>query len=136
MNKLMLGLIASIAVFTNIPGAFAQDDLIDYLVTECKGDIDNYCSQVTPGNGRLLHCMAAHEDKISGQCSYALYRAASLLEQLATAINYVAQECGTDIEAHCGEVAIGENRVLSCLAAHDAELTEGCKTALANAVGE
>ena len=136
MNKLMLGLIASTAIFATIPGAFAQDDLIDYLVTECEGDIENYCSQVTPGNGRLLHCMAAHEDKISGQCSYALYRAASLLEQLAVAINYVAQECKTDIETHCSDVMIGENRVLSCLAEKDAELTASCKTALANTVGE
>lgn len=136
MNKLMLGLIASTAIIATIPGAFAQDDLIDYLVTECEGDIENYCSQVTPGNGRLLHCMAAHEDKISGQCSYALYRAASLLEQLTVAINYVAQECKTDIETHCGDVAIGENRVLSCLAENDAELTESCKTALANTVGQ
>jgi hypothetical protein len=136
MNKLILGLIASTAIFATIPGAFAQDDLIDYLVTECEGDIENYCSQVTPGNGRLLHCMAAHEDKISGQCSYALYRAASLLEQLTVAINYVAQECRADIETHCSDVVIGENRVLSCLADHDAELAEGCKTALANTVGQ
>jgi Golgi apparatus protein 1 len=136
MNQLKMGLIASIAIFSGSPGAFAQDDLIDYLVTECEGDIENYCSKVTPGNGRLLHCMAAHEDKISGQCSYALYRAASLLEQLAVAINYVAQECRTDIETHCGEVVIGENRVLSCLADHEAELAESCKTALAGTSGE
>ena len=136
MNKLKSALIASIAIFATVPVASAQDDLIDYLVTECKGDIENYCSQVTPGNGRLLHCMAAHEDKISGQCSYALYRAASLLEQLTAAIVYVAQECRTDIEAHCGDVAIGEGRVLSCLAENDANLTESCKTALANTVGQ
>ena len=136
MNNQMLRLFASMALFATIPGAFAQDDLIDYLVTECEGDIKNYCSQVTPGNGRLLHCMAAHEDKISGQCSYALYRAASLLEQLTVAINYVAQECRTDIETHCSDVAIGENRVLSCLADNNAELTAGCKTALANTVGQ
>ena len=136
MNNQMLRLFASMALFATIPGAFAQDDLIDYLVTECEGDIENYCSQVTPGNGRLLHCMAAHEDKISGQCSYALYRAASLLEQLTVAINYVAQECRTDIETHCSDVAIGENRVLSCLADNNAELTAGCKTALANTVGQ
>ena len=83
--------VAAVAAILGSPAAMAQDDLIDYLVTECESDIANFCSQVTPGNGRLLHCMAAHEDKISGQCSYALYQAASLLEQLATAINYVAQ---------------------------------------------
>ena len=128
--------VAAVAAILGSPAAMAQDDLIDYLVTECESDIANFCSQVTPGNGRLLHCMAAHEDKISGQCSYALYQAASLLEQLATAINYVAQECRTDIETHCSDVVIGENRVLSCLADHDAELAEGCKTALTKTTGQ
>lgn len=136
MNTLKTFLTASVIIIVSSPVAVAQDNLIDYLVTECESDIANYCGQVTPGNGRLLHCMAAHEDKISGQCSYALYQAASLLEQLAAAINYVAQECRTDIETHCSDVVIGENRVLSCLADHDAELAESCKTALARTAGE
>ena len=128
--------VASLAAILGSPAALAQDDLIDYLVTECESDIANYCSQVTPGNGRLLHCMAAHEDKISGQCSYALYRAASLLEQLAVAISYVAEACGTDIETHCSDVANGENRVLSCLVEHDSALTVSCRTALDNTSGD
>ena len=48
----------------------------EYLQEACKEDIKNYCSNVTPGEGRLLACAAAHEDKLSGQCSYALYQAA------------------------------------------------------------
>jgi hypothetical protein len=132
MNTLKTLLVASIFILFSAPAAMAQDNLVEFLVTECESDIESYCSQVTPGKGRLLHCMAAHEDKISGRCNYALYRAANLLEQMAAAINYVAQECRTDLETHCGDVVIGENRVLSCLAEHDAELTESCKTALAN----
>ena len=53
------------------------------MIDACKPEIEAYCSQVTPGNGRLLHCVAAHEDKLSGQCEYALYQAASLLEALS-----------------------------------------------------
>lgn len=136
MNTLKTSIIATIFVLVSGPAAVAQDDLVEFLVTECESDIENFCSQVTPGNGRLLHCMAAHEDKISGQCSYALYQAASLLEQLAAAINHIAQECRTDIETHCSDVVIGENRVLSCLAEHDAELAESCKKALARTTGE
>lgn len=136
MYTLKTFLIASILIAVCSPAALAQDNLVEYLATECESDIENFCSQVTPGNGRLLHCMAAHEDKISGQCSYALYRASSLLEQLTAAIAYVAKECRTDIESHCSDVAIGENRVLSCLAGHDAELADGCKTALANTTSD
>jgi hypothetical protein len=123
-------LVAAGAAALSISCAFAQDDLVEYLVTECESDIASYCAQVTPGNGRLLHCMAAHEDKISGQCSYALYRAANVLEQLSVAINYVAQECRADIEAHCSGVKLGEGRIVSCLAGNEATLAPGCKTAL------
>ncbi len=59
------------AAFLSGSYALAQESLIEHLVNACENDIETYCSQVTPGNGRLLHCMAAHEDKISGQCEYA-----------------------------------------------------------------
>ena len=114
----------------------AQDTLIEYLVDACEADLQQYCSQVTPGEGRLLHCMAAHEDKISGRCEYAFYQAATLLEQLSAAITYVAMECKTDIETHCGDIAVGEGRILACLSEHESEIAESCKKAIADTVGE
>jgi len=118
------------------PIATAEETLVEYLVTACETDIENYCSQVTPGNGRLLHCMAAHEDKISGQCEYALYQAATLLEQLSAAIVYVAEQCRTEIETICSDVVMGEGRLAACVAEHDAEASDGCKKAIADTVGE
>ena len=116
--------------------AVAQDSLLEYVLTSCEADIKQYCSQVTPGEGRLLHCAAAHEDKLSGQCSYALYQAASLLEQLSMAIVYVAESCETVIKTLCGDVKAGEGRVLSCLEGNSESLGEPCKKALADTVGE
>ncbi len=118
------------------PAALAQDTLVEHLVLECESDIENYCSKVTPGNGRLLHCMAAHEDKISGQCVYAFYQAASLLEQLSVAINYVAHECSTEIDTLCSDVVAGEGRLLACFDQHEEELGDACKKAIADTVGE
>ena len=105
MNRKVLWVAAAMAMFVS-PAALAQDAIIDHLILACESDLENFCSQVTPGEGRLLHCIAAHEDKISGQCVYAFYQAATLLEQMAVAINYVAQECSTEIEigrASCRE---------------------------------
>src|SRR5210317_2069431 len=116
--------------------AFSQDSLLEYVVTSCEADIKQYCSQVTPGEGRLLHCAAAHEDKLSGQCSYALYQAASLLEQLSVAIVYVAQSCETEIKTLCADVKAGEGRVLSCLEGNGESLGDPCKKALADTVSE
>jgi hypothetical protein len=97
--------------------ASAQDSMLEYVVGACEGDLEQYCSQVTPGEGRLLHCVAAHEDKLSGQCEYALYQAASLLEQLSVA------------EA-------GEGRILACLEDNAEQVGETCKQAIADTVGE
>ena len=130
--KLVLGVLAVSAAAP----AIAQDSLMEYVLTSCEADIKQYCSQVTPGEGRLLHCAAAHEDKLSGQCSYALYQAASLLEQLSMAIVYVAESCETEIKTLCGDVKAGEGRVLSCLEGNSESLGEPCKKALADTVGE
>ena len=135
MKKKMIWVTVAIAIFTG-PQALAQESLIDHLIDACESDLHKYCSQVTPGNGRLLHCMAAHEDKISGQCEYAFYQTATLLEQLSMAIAYVAQECETEIETLCRDVALGEGRILACLEEHAEEVGDGCKKAVADTVGE
>ena len=135
MNK-KLKLAAGIFVAAFAMPALSQDSLLEYVLTSCEADIEQYCSQVTPGEGRLLHCAAAHEDKLSGQCSYALYQAASLLEQLSMAIVYVAESCETEIETLCGEVKAGEGRILACLEENGESLGEPCVNALADTVGE
>jgi len=133
-SKISFVLIAVAFVAGTSPSA--EETLVDYLLAACETDIENYCSQVTPGNGRLLHCMAAHEDKISGQCGYALYQAASVLEQLAAAMVYVAEQCRTEIETICSDVVLGEGKLPACLAEHDADVSDGCKKAIADTVGE
>jgi hypothetical protein len=116
--------------------ASAQDSLLEYVVDACEADLKQYCSQVTPGEGRMLHCVAAHEDKLSGQCEYALYEAASLLRQLSTAIAYVAESCETEIETLCADVKSGEGRILDCLEANNEQIGESCRTAISDTVGE
>ena len=107
-------------------------DIVSTIEEGCKVEIEQFCSQVTPGDGRLLACFFAHEDKISGQCQYALYTASAQLEQAATALSYVATQCEDDILKLCGNVQIGEGRVLDCLDANKAEVSEACNTAVAD----
>jgi hypothetical protein len=116
--------------------AAAQESVLDDVLTACEDDFEQYCSQVTPGDGRLLFCAAAHDDKLSGECSYALYQAASYLEQLAVAIAYVATECQSDMENLCAGVRAGEGRILSCLADNQSQVSDSCKNAVNEVVGE
>lgn len=135
MIKTLKAVLGALIIAIAAP-AVAQDSLLEYVVTSCDADLKQYCSQVTPGQGRLLHCVAAHEDKLSGQCQYALYQAASLLEQLSVAIAYVAQSCETEIKTLCGEVKAGEGRVLACLEENGESLGDSCKKAIADTVSE
>jgi hypothetical protein len=114
----------------------AQDTMLEYVVEACADDLEQYCSDVTPGEGRILHCVAAHEDKLSGQCEYALYEAASLLRELTTAIVYVAESCEVEIEMLCGDVEAGEGRVLACLAENEEGLGDACVQAIVDTTGE
>ena len=116
--------------------ALAQDDMLDYLLDSCEADLKQYCSQVTPGEGRILHCVAAHEDKLSSRCEYALYQASAMLEQVTAAIVYVARSCETEIRSLCGDVEAGEGRILACLDENEAKVGEQCKQAIADTVGE
>lgn len=134
MRIRMISVIAVMGVLAS-SNTLAQDTpLLDALIAACQSDIDQYCSQVTLGEGRMLHCMAAHEDKISGQCEYAFYQAASLLEQISAAISYVAQECETEIQTLCSDVEPGEGRILDCLGQQDEKVGQACKQAIADTI--
>ena len=38
------------------------------LVAACKQDLQQYCANVTPGQGREFSCLRAYEDKLSAGC--------------------------------------------------------------------
>jgi len=111
-------------------GAWAQDSIVDNVKKACETEITTYCSQVTPGEGRILACFFAHEDKLSGRCQYALYEAAAELDAFATAINHLATECKDDLLKYCAQVELGEGRVATCLLDHKAELAANCQQAI------
>lgn len=126
--------VAAAALFLSLSGSLLAQDPVSTVVKGCESEIAQYCSQVMPGEGRLLACFFAHEDKLSGQCQYALYSAAAQLEDAINALNYVATECHDDILAHCGDVQVGEGRVLECLEANAEAVSDSCKQAISDVV--
>jgi hypothetical protein len=129
MKRTMLVAIVGLILLTGM-GAWAQDDVIEVMMKACEPEITAYCSQVTPGEGRLLACFYAHGDKISARCEYALYEGAAALEQFANALTYLATSCHDDLIKYCAEVELGEGRVATCLLEHKAEATETCQQAI------
>jgi hypothetical protein len=108
----------------------AQETLIETVANGCKTELATYCKDVKPGEGRILACLYAYEDKLSGKCEYALYDAAARLERAVAALTYVAKECEADIVANCAGVKVGEGRVLQCLEKNEAKVSKRCKGAI------
>lgn len=125
----MLALL-SIALTAGV--AAAEEDVVTQVLQACQPEIEAYCSQVTGGDGHLLACFYAHEDKLSGSCNWALYQASAALEELVSAIAYVASQCEADLLEFCGEVQMGEGRVGVCLLEHEEEVSPDCRKAMSD----
>lgn len=125
----IVGVGLAMGAFGSVAGA-AQRSLTDQVKDRCKAELESYCKDVTPGEGRLLACLYAFEDKLSSRCDYALYDAATRLEHAATALAHGATECKSDIEKHCAAVQAGEGRVLDCLKKQGDKLSKRCTQAM------
>lgn len=126
----MIGMFVVLGVLVFSGVAAAEKDIVETFTEGCKADLQMYCKDVKPGDGRLLACLYAHGDKISARCEYAMYDAASQLERALTALTYVANECRDDLRANCTDIKAGEGRLLTCLEKNDAKVSGRCKQAL------
>ncbi len=93
----------------------------------CAADVKSYCSQVTPGEGRLLLCMMAHEDKMSDACYDAMLSLAEGVDLAVSNVLRAASSCDADIEKHCSNAELGKGRIVQCLIDKKAELSTSCR---------
>jgi len=110
--------------------AQAEDSLVEGVKKACHKELTTFCKGVQPGEGRILACLYAFQDRVSGKCSYAVYDAAAQLEQAATALKFAAAECKDDLLKYCGNVQVGKGRVKACLDKNEKSLSDRCKDAL------
>ncbi len=131
MKKSVFVLITSIIVFTlSLVSANAQQTLVETVANGCDNEITTLCTDVAPGQARILACLYAHSDKLSSKCEYSLYDAAVQLERAVSALTYTVNECSADLEKLCMNVEVGEGRVLDCLNKNESAVSERCKDAL------
>src|SRR5210317_2080707 len=115
MKKRVVLLAVVTMFFVSVSSARSADNVIDTVAKGCEKELTSYCKDVTPGEGRLLACLYAHQDKVSAKCVYALIDAAIQLDRAISALTYFANVCEEDLEKHCMEVELGEGRVIDCL---------------------
>jgi Golgi apparatus protein 1 len=100
------------------------------LERACAKDIKKYCSTVTPGEGRMIYCMEAHEDKISAKCGFELGEAATRVQTAADALRDAVIACKAEISGVCGKILPGKGRIAACLLANKSTASAGCVEAI------
>ena len=66
-SKKVFGIVLTLMVVVASP-VIAGEDLVQVVADGCKTEIDTYCKAVEPGDGRILACLYAYGDKLSGKC--------------------------------------------------------------------
>ena len=113
-------------------GASAERTVLSRSLEACRAEINAYCTKITPGNGRVVACLYAHQGQLSGRCDLVLFDAAAELQQIMGAMQRVAEVCKPDIEHLCGDVERGEGRIAACLKKNQMALSSPCHDAFEN----
>jgi hypothetical protein len=131
MKKVVICLVALCIVqaFTGLVFADTKGP-VEIVADGCKKEIDTYCKEVTPGEGRVLACLFAYQDRLSSRCEYALYDAAAQLERAIASLTYLANECKDDLKAYCSDIKSGEGRLLNCIDKNMEKVSSRCKQAI------
>jgi hypothetical protein len=93
----------------------------------CAADINKFCGNVSRGEGRLLVCMQAFDDQLSRGCQMSLYRASRNLERALNRVERIADACGNEIEAQCGNA----DRIGQCVMEKAASFSQPCQSVIA-----
>ena len=132
------GILVLLVVLSHALPAFGADDALkkgvqkalDTFSEGCQVELNTYCKDVTPGEGRIIACLYAFEDKLSPRCEYALYDSMSQLNRTLTNLSYAINECRDDLETYCSEVKPGEGRLLDCINRNEDKVSSRCIDAL------
>ncbi len=129
MRRILGGFVA-VLLMVLAQEAMAQSTIVEKVTKACENETKSYCNQVTPGRGRLLSCLYAHEDKLSAQCINTLYDGLAMLERAVDLISYWVTQCDQDIDTYCAATEMGAGRIARCLLDNKADLSERCTSAI------
>jgi hypothetical protein len=138
--RVTLGLVPLLFILS-VGSASAQTDVTKTLQEKltariakfeaaCAKDIKKYCKDVTPGEGRLIYCMQAHEDKISPQCTFELEDELTGVQNSLDDLKNAISACKAEITGVCGKVVPGQGRIAACLLANKSTASKDCVDAI------
>ena len=130
MTGLMVLLLVAPSFAAEDPLLQGAQGVLDTFTEGCQQELTTFCKDVTPGEGRILACLYAFQDKVTPRCEYALYDSIGQLDRTLTNLSYAIGECRDDLKSFCAEVKPGEGRLLDCLSKNEAKITNRCNNAL------
>lgn len=86
----------------------------------CKADVEKFCKDIKPGEGRIIKCMKEHESELSEACK-------ATRGEKKEAMREGIAACREDIQSKCSGVKPGEGRIIKCLKEHEADLKPACR---------
>ena len=111
--------------WSGCPGRIFRDRLssaIEHVEDACGNDIERFCSEVTPGGGRIASCMQAYSDQLSRRCQFTLRRF-----RVQQAVENIADTCMTAVQQQCGDT----DNVRNCVQQKRSSLPQSCQTIVA-----
>jgi hypothetical protein len=90
----------------------------------CRDDMQKYCAEVKPGEGRMKDCMKQHEADLSQGCKDQMVKMTAKMQEKAAEMK---KACQADLDQYCKDVTPGEGRDIACLHAHNDKISAGCK---------
>ena len=111
----------------------AQDDVAKwsaFIQGSCGKELKAYCAGVKQGQGRLLSCLYAREDKLSAKCGDAVMGS---LDRLGVALGALANAkriCDADVRRLCNGVVSGNGNLVGCLATSRSAVSKDCNATL------
>jgi hypothetical protein len=99
--------------------------MVEAFGRACRGDVDQYCPDIEPGQGRVLGCLAQHQLTVSPPCQDELGRISTARAQVVA----VREACAAEAKELCQGVPPRAGPLLECLQANEARLSGGCSAA-------
>lgn len=131
MKSMRVIMVLVAAMMASISGAqTSAQEIVPKVMEGCQKELDTYCKAVTPGEGRLIACLYAYSDKLSGRCEYALYDASQQLEAAIAKLNHVAESCADDLDKYCSDIKPGEGRIANCMRKNQGKVSPVCQQAI------
>ena len=124
IKKILISFLVGGTIALGSGAASASQNVLEL----CADDIELYCADVVPGDGRVIACLYAHTATLTESCHAATGGTGRLLEGFFDRMAEAAAACREDIKTHCANVQAGA--AFDCLQYKSAELSAACATEL------